>query len=412
MTAPTPVAARASRWALRVGLLSDVGQTRERNEDAMAAFLPYRDEVPPARGDALFVVADGMGGHEAGDIASAFVAEAVRDWFTELPAPDEESGRGDGNADFPDQLRALLKETNRALVEMGQRAGLASGAGSTVTMACFRDGKLYVAHVGDTRLYRLRGGTFEQLTLDHSWVAEQRRAGLLGEEEAATHPQRHMLTECLGVGPGVSVFTVTEEVMAGDRFLLCSDGLHGPLEDETLARVLAGEREPQQAARRLVALANDHSGPDNITAVVVYVDAPESGHADGEVPGRTEPALAITVPGAHPIAPGPAAESGVPRSVDRDASGDRANATRATRRATLIHRLLLGLGILVLAAAAVFGGRSLRAADSENRADPVDRPPEATSADSIVAVLPPPRFVPAAGGEGSPQGRMNGETEP
>lgn len=384
MTASMPVREANPRWALRIGLLSDVGRSRHRNEDAMAAFLPYHGENPEARGEALFLVADGMGGHEAGDMASAFVAQVVRDWFTQLPPGD---AFHETSAEFRHALRSLLEAANQDLVELARKEGLVSGAGSTATVACLRGGRLHIAHVGDTRLYRLRGGRLEQLTEDHSWVAEQQRAGLLNADEVANHPQRHMLTECLGVGPTVRVFTDALDVNAGDQYLLCSDGLHGPLHDEAIARVLSEETDPQQAARRLVALANDHSGPDNITAVVVHVLEPAAEVAATTRSSTTAgSAMAITVPG---IIPTPADLVGTPA---RSAAG----------RAASLHVLLLLLGVMALGAAATVGERTLRSSNASAAAAP---------ADSVSAAHPSSRFVPAEASADSTGGRAEGGSE-
>lgn len=266
MTTQAPTSSLRRRWDIRFGMLTDPGRARERNEDACAVFVPYAGESPRVRSDALFLVADGMGGHEAGDLASAYVAREVRGWFTSGETPP-----GEDTESFVRELRTVVEKTNEGLLELARERHLARGAGSTVTVACLRDDLLHLVHVGDTRLYRLRNGGLQQLTLDHSWVAEQQRAGILTAEEAETHPQRHMLTECLGVATDVNVFASTEEVLPGDRYLLCSDGLHGTVSEEEIARILAFGDDPQEAARELVALANQHHGPDNITAVVVHL---------------------------------------------------------------------------------------------------------------------------------------------
>src|SRR5690606_17973677 len=165
--------------------------------------------------------------------------------------------------------------------------GSARGMGSTITLAAVRDDALVVAHVGDSRLYRLRGGRMEQITEDHSWTAEQRRRGLLSHEEEAAHPRRNLLTDCIGVDREISVFTTTLELEEGDRFLLCSDGLHGPVSDDEIAAILA-QSDPETAARLLVERANEAGGPDNITAVVLHVAGDSGSSRDGGGADRNE----------------------------------------------------------------------------------------------------------------------------
>jgi protein phosphatase len=294
MDRPSINAAAAPRLRLAVGFRSDTGRARERNEDALAVFLPYGDEPNPASVDALFLVADGMGGHEAGDVASRFAARRIAGALTgpkAVPAAvDEES--------LEPRLDSLLQAANRELVELAASEGLTRGLGTTLTAAVLRGTTLYLAHVGDSRCYRLREGALAQLTEDHSWVAEQRRTGLLTAEEAEAHPQRNILTQCLGLDRKLDVFHRAAEVAAGDRYLLCSDGLHGPVPDRVLARVLETEASPQAAAQRLIDLANEAGGEDNITAIVADV-APAGPPATDTIPGELSP-LAVTAERAAP----------------------------------------------------------------------------------------------------------------
>jgi len=316
-------------------MLTDPGRARERNEDACAVFVPYAGESPRVRSDALFLVADGMGGHEAGDLASAYVAREVRGWFTSGKTPP-----GEDTESFVRELRAVVEKTNEGLLQLARERHLARGAGSTVTVACLRDDLLHLVHVGDTRLYRLRSGGLQQLTLDHSWVAEQQRAGILTAEEAETHPQRHMLTECLGVATDVNVFASTEEVLPGDRYLLCSDGLHGPVSEEEIARVLAFGDDPQEAARELVALANQHQGPDNITAVVVHLGLRFTG-------APTDPEIQAPSADDHQAPPPPDGQAPLE---------DQARDPKEGVRLSILSGVLLGAGgILILGAAALLG---------------------------------------------------------
>jgi len=290
VTAVAPGRDPDPKWALRFGLLTDPGLARERNEDACAVYVPWHGETAPARADALFLVADGMGGHEAGDVASAHVAATLRRWFTTRDAPE-----GEDDDAFGEALQSAVLEIHDSLLALGRERGLARGAGSTLTALCLRGDQAHVAHVGDSRLYRLRDDALARLTRDHAWVAEQLRAGVLSPEEAALHPQRHMLTQCLGVGGDIQVDLFRFQVLPGDRFLLCSDGLHGPVTADEIRQVMAASSDPQRTARALVDRANQATGPDNITAVVLHLDLPWQGPT-------TEPELAL--PGIAPAARG------------------------------------------------------------------------------------------------------------
>ncbi|MBD3337038.1 MAG: hypothetical protein GF355_16105 [Candidatus Eisenbacteria bacterium] len=276
-------------WTARVGFQTDVGRERDRNEDAYYVYLPYPGEESRSFTGGVFAVADGMGGHEAGDVASRHAAAALEEALVSSPARTPETA-GEAAATIKD----LLHKINDDLLRMGRERGAARGMGCALTAGVLFDSELIVAHVGDTRCYRMRGEKLEQLTEDHSWVAQQRRAGLLSEEEEAEHPRRNVLTQALGMEGGLQVYLRQERVAAGDRYLVCSDGLHGPVDDAMLARVLREERDPQGAAGRLVDLANEGGGSDNITVVVVDLQpATPSPASPAPVAGET---LADTVP--------------------------------------------------------------------------------------------------------------------
>jgi serine/threonine protein phosphatase PrpC len=329
----------------RVGFLTDPGRARERNEDSLALYLPYADEERIGPLDGLFVVADGMGGHDAGDQASRFVTDSVAHAMTHGEnMPDAETAKtGDVLADW---MQRSLKRIDRELRKQVRAAGLPNQAGSTATVAAVVGDNLHIAHVGDSRAYRLRAGVLDQLTHDHSWVAEQVRTGQMTPEEAATHPKRHMLTHCLGIGQAPTVQALSFAIEPGDRFLLCSDGLHGVVPDAILRRVLGEESEPQVAARRLVVIANEAGGPDNVSVIVidagraelVPVDVSASGPALVE-PAVTEPAgVAVAAGATNPDLPVVARSTLPPRRLHAS----------PVVWAALVAGLLLG-------AAAVFG---------------------------------------------------------
>jgi PPM family protein phosphatase len=199
----------------------------------------------------LFAVADGMGGAKAGEIASRLAAAAVR---------EEEGERID--------VAELIQEANRRVFERARDDAAASGMGTTMTLALVEDDQVTIGHVGDSRAYRLRDGALEQLTEDHSLVAELVRSGKLSPEEAVTHPQRSVITRVLGTDPDVDVDTFTVDAHAGDLFMLCSDGLTTMVGDERIVDVVAENRDDlERAARQLIADANRSGGEDNVTVV-------------------------------------------------------------------------------------------------------------------------------------------------
>lgn len=224
---------------LRVGARTDVGRVRKGNEDSYTASEP------------LFAVADGMGGHQGGEVASSLALEVI--------------GKGDGT------LEELVREANDAVYRRAaQDPGLA-GMGTTLTVLRADDEVLRLAHVGDSRAYLLRAGKLQRLTKDHTVVERLVDEGRLTPEEAEIHPQRSILTRALGVDEALQVDQESIEPRAGDRLLLCSDGLTGMVDEDRIARILTENADPQAAADALVAAANEAGGQDNVTAVVIDV---------------------------------------------------------------------------------------------------------------------------------------------
>jgi serine/threonine protein phosphatase PrpC len=226
---------------------SHTGKVRRTNEDAYLADPP------------LFVVADGMGGARAGELASRLAVETFRELG---PAPDEGPEA---------RLRRTILESNRRVLERAQSDPATAGMGSTVTAALLDGDRVVVGHVGDSRAYLLRDGVLQQLSHDHSLVAELERAGRLTHEEAATHPQRSVITRALGAGPELEVDTSIVQVRDGDVLLLCSDGLSGLIGDDAIARLIGSRGPLDEAVRRLVRAANDAGGDDNVTAVAFRI---------------------------------------------------------------------------------------------------------------------------------------------
>lgn len=231
---------------MKVGMATHVGKVRTINEDSIG------------RKGTLFVLADGMGGHQAGEVASALVVERVLALET-------------NSSDFKTTLTSTLNEANQALLAYADEHQECLGMGTTVVVAKVEPDHIAVAHIGDSRAYLWGQGQLIQLTVDHSLVNELVRSGGITEEEAKNHPQRNILTQALGA-PGLLTPEYREfPFTAGDRLLLCSDGLTAMLGDEEIERLLGTALSAQEVADQLVAAANDQGGIDNISAIVVFL---------------------------------------------------------------------------------------------------------------------------------------------
>jgi serine/threonine protein phosphatase PrpC len=250
---------------LRYSARSDRGLVRQNNQDAVYA------------GPRLLALADGMGGHAAGEVASSLVISAL--------APLDDDDPGD---DLLAELRDATVEGNAAITRHVAEAPDLEGMGTTLTAILFAGSRLGLVHVGDSRAYQLRDGTFTQITKDDTFVQSLIDEGRITEEEAHTHPQRSLLLRAI-TGQDVEPSLTVREARAGDRYLLCSDGLSGVVSDETLADTLAAYRDPRACADRMIELALRGGGPDNITCIVADVvdiefgeDAPIMGGAVGD----------------------------------------------------------------------------------------------------------------------------------
>ena len=230
--------------------VTDTGKVRQNNEDALL--------VGDGEDETLFVVADGIGGFEAGEVASSLAVDVLKDL-----QPDE-------------PFKAAIGEANRRIVAAGRGDEKLSGMGTTVVAIRFggtqREPVAEVAHVGDSRAYLMRGGDMNPITEDHSLVAELVRSGDLTRDQAAEHPQKNLITRALGADDEVDVDTTILPVEAGDRILLCSDGLSDLVSEDGISEILAeSPNDPERAARGLLSAALDAGGNDNITVVVVDV---------------------------------------------------------------------------------------------------------------------------------------------
>jgi len=312
------------------GAKTDLGRVRENNEDKFDFMEPDEPAVLATKGR-TYAVADGMGGHSAGQVASELSLNVfIRSYYSDSSPQVERC------------LQKAVREANAYVVDVARTIPGRSGMGATLTAAIVRDDDLFIAQVGDSRCYLLRGGEFQQVTEDHSWVAEQVRSGTMTLEEAESSPFRNVITRSMGGAPEVEADISAVKMLAGDRFLLCSDGLSGMVPHAEMGELLA-QGSPSVAAWNLIDRANQYGGKDNVTAFVLHVAdiqpwpseedpaleaAPESlnGHAEGALN-----------PGEHIPAPDPVPAPAAPAS-----SGDVAPAS--TAKPGLIGRLFRRAG--------------------------------------------------------------------
>ena len=247
---------------IEFGARSDMGRARQNNEDSF--------RVAPEIG--LFVLSDGMGGQSSGEVASRLTSEAVITHCREAskyPSVRFEGRPTAGISETGNRLASAIRLANRTVHQAAQENARQAGMGATLVAVMLSEERAHIAHVGDSRVYRLRNGELELLTRDHSFIAEQVRQGLMSEQEANNSSLQNVLLRAVGVDAEVEV-EVNEELLAeDDTLLLCSDGLTKELSDAQIAKVLAETDDPQAAADRLVKLANDAGGSDNITVIVL-----------------------------------------------------------------------------------------------------------------------------------------------
>jgi serine/threonine protein phosphatase PrpC len=311
---------------IRVGVQTDIGRSRVRNEDAYLV------------NDPVFAVADGMGGHRGGDVASSLALESLRS-----------AGEGSAAEDFQ-QLVEQIKTANQRVLERGEADRDLRGMGTTLTAILASDGRAHVAHVGDSRAYVLRVGNLQQLTEDHTLVQRMVREGRLTEEEAHTHPQRSIVTRALGVDENIPIDELTLDLKEGDRFLLCTDGLSSMLERDTIQQILQSEPDPQAACDRLVEEANQAGGDDNITVVLLDVVGDDEAAADGLESAAVQRSVAKTTP----EGPDPSGDTALARSVPDEEPAP----SRRRRRGLNRKRAAVWIGVvLVVIATGLIGTR-------------------------------------------------------
>jgi PPM family protein phosphatase len=303
---------------MNIGFATHPGRKRRHNEDS------YVVEPP------MFAVADGMGGAKAGEVASGLAAAALKETGTDGMRGEE-------------RVTQLIQEANRRVFRRANEDREASGMGTTMTVALVEDGRVVFGHVGDSRAYLIREGSIEQLTDDHSLVAELVRSGRLTPEEAEAHPQRSVITRAVGTEPDVDVDTFTVEPEEGDLFLICSDGLTDMVDDGTIIEAIERHRDDlDEAAKALVGAANRVGGEDNITVLLVEVGA-EAEVAD------TQRAEAVevdedTLSGLEAV---PAVDTAVVPPEEAEAAAE------PPRRRGRALPIVSGLAALLIAAAAI-----------------------------------------------------------
>ena len=308
---------------------SDTGRRRRRNEDNYVV-------APP-----LFAVADGMGGAQAGEVASQLAASAL------------EGGDSDGLSGI-ERIDALIQEANRRIFDRASTDPTASGMGTTMTVALVEGMTVAIGHVGDSRAYLVRGEQMEQLTDDHSLVNELLKTGKLSEEEAQAHPQRSVITRAVGTDPDVDVDGFSIEAEDGDVFLICSDGLSDMVEDEEILEVVHANRSDlDKAVKALVAAANRGGGEDNITAVAFQISSEAAPNLEDTV---AMPALT----GDEDEPDEQTREYLEAGSVDDEPGGGtmivapgRPAASEAVSQAKRVRIVLIGIVVLALAAALI-----------------------------------------------------------
>lgn len=241
---------------MRFGVCSDKGKIREVNEDSYNIMAGYSG-VPVS-----FIIADGMGGHNSGEIASKAAVDFVSKYL--LQFPDLFSGK----EDVSDRIREVVEKANEHVLGVSREDEANFGMGTTLVIAVVHNKKLYIAHIGDSRAYILRMGGINRITTDHSYIEELLRNGNLTMKEAEHHPQKNIITRALGCFEKVEVDTYTCNVKENDIFILCTDGLTNMVEEEEIKKIVLENDDPDIACRKLVDRANESGGEDNITVIV------------------------------------------------------------------------------------------------------------------------------------------------
>lgn len=241
---------------MKYGMKSHKGMIREINEDFCDAI------TGSSLMKAAYIIADGMGGHSAGEIASKMAVEYISNKIKE----NEKDFSEDNIGEF---LNNVIKEANDAIYEKSKTPGPYLGMGTTLIVAIFLSGNIYIGHVGDSRVYMIRNREIEQLTTDHSYVEELVKNGSLSRTEAEKHPQKNIITRAIGCFESVEADICTYEVHKDDIFILCTDGLTNMLTDDRILEIVSNNEDPQSTCDELIKQANINGGEDNITVIII-----------------------------------------------------------------------------------------------------------------------------------------------
>lgn len=236
---------------MRVYALSDIGSVRAVNEDSYYA---------PQEGERFCCVADGMGGHQAGEVASALAVDIFAREMADVILPVHE------------RLRRAVANANAAIYERACADEKTSGMGTTMTALALDEDEAHIAHVGDSRAYLLRNRALLRVTTDHTLVEEMVLSGLITLKEARVHPKRNIITRALGTSEKVDIDLLRIKVRSGDKFLLCSDGLSGYVDENAMAEILNSRRKSEEKVHALIARALEAGGKDNITALLISIE--------------------------------------------------------------------------------------------------------------------------------------------
>ncbi len=246
---------------ITIGAASDIGMKRDENQDSHA-FFPPEDGYLNKKGT-LFAIADGMGGHSGGAIASKIAINTLMEVYYK-----------DDNKNIPDSLKKAFLDANKAVLAKGKEDSALEGMGSTMTAGVIKKNRLYFGHVGDSRGYIIDENNISQFTEDHSFVASLVKAGAITEEDAKTHPERNVITRAIGISPKLKVDAPAKHTILKNNqyILLCCDGLHGVVEDIEIHKTIYEYKNPDTICNKLIEKANERGGPDNITVMVALIE--------------------------------------------------------------------------------------------------------------------------------------------
>jgi PPM family protein phosphatase len=241
---------------LRYGVKSDKGNVRENNEDNYNVIAGYPG-VPVS-----YVIADGMGGHNSGEIASKMAVEITCSYILQIPELLSQY------EDITSIIKMIMEKTNAEVFLASNEQESTQGMGTTLIIAVANNKKLHIGHIGDSRVYLIREGAITQITTDHSYIEELVRNGTLSREEAENHPKKNLITRALGCIESVEVDTYESDIQDNDVFIMCTDGLTNMLGDDEIKNIIIKLNEPESACNELVKMANENGGEDNITVII------------------------------------------------------------------------------------------------------------------------------------------------